>query len=190
MLLVVIILNKMNIFHEDVEQVMKQKLSDLEPPRSAFNEVMNSVTSEDKLRYITRGDDAILSPYQLFSHFFMKKVLLIGTPVMALALVLIISAKSNTWTAPISEPVAVTESTKTNTDTPVVTTDSAQKTETKTSPAVSVSADRTIDDVFATLLADVEAETASLASEEEVTIITAELQDINNVKNANYEDLI
>lgn len=173
----------MNTPDKEIEKIIKEKLSSLKPSRSVFDEIMKNVTTKEDIRYTGGKDDMILSPYQTTSQIFMKKLIMIGTPVFALILVAVISTKTTTW------PTSAMPETKTTDNNISANIDSNDVNTQKDTTNLNVN--ETIDDVFASIMSDIEADNVSITLEEEDTnTINTELQNYNNVKNTNYDDII
>jgi len=166
---------------EKIEQFLKNRMSSVHPSRTLFEETLNHVTNTSVHR-ITTEKAGIPSPYQLINNFIMKKIALIGFPVIVLAIVAIVTIKKPI----IDTKVVYEESTSSQ-----ITNQGVANTGvlTEITSQGNVSSDTSIDSIIASFNADAEAD-ATLASSEtqdDADLLT-QLQDYNNIKTTDYEN--
>ena len=77
----------------NIEQFLKKQASFVEPSRDLFESTMKDVTKQESHRN-TKQRANVLSPYQLTSYFFMKKIAYIGVPLVVVALAVAVTVKN------------------------------------------------------------------------------------------------
>jgi hypothetical protein len=91
---------------QKIEARLKQRLGGIVPPRASFSKVKEAVTNETLHRSIVeRGH--IPSPYQSVVSFIMNKVILIGIPVAAVAVIAVLLVMKPTVSTIENTKVAV-----------------------------------------------------------------------------------
>ena len=166
---------------EKIEQFLKNRMSSVHPSRTLFEETLNHVTNTSVHR-ITTEKAGIPSPYQLTNNFIMKKIALIGVPIIVLALVAIVAIKKPSTDTKVAyqEP---TSSEVTNQDT------SSTGILNEVTSQSNVSPDASVDSIIASFNAEADADAtlASFESQDDTDLLT-QLQDYNNIKTTDYEN--
>ncbi len=172
------IIQNENTIENTIEQFLKKQASSVYPSKDLFEGTMNDVTKQEAHR-ITSQEAVMLSPYQVTSYFFMKKIAYIGIPLAVIALVAVVAVKKNS------------PSSGTNTKVTYQDTSSSQAKPVAGNTPSTSSSDTSLDDVVDRILADANADASAISSESnEGTSLQAELQEYNNLKTTDYENSI
>lgn len=187
------------IYNEkQTEDALKSQFTDLVPSREFFERTMERVTKEQSKRSILEmgPQDSVPSFYQIVNSFIMKKVLIVGVPLVAIVLVAVVTlstSKQNIQVAQtdINTPGANTLANGDVADAVMVepsdSTEGSRSTEASPAAAANVS----VDSVVSSILADLDVETALAADEAaDADVIIDELDSYSNIKSVEYGDII
>jgi hypothetical protein len=175
----------MNDEEKKIEDNLKARFSHINPSRESFEQVISQVTNEkDNRSIIVEG--ILPSPYQSIYTIFVKKITLIGLPIVALALVLVyINFGVNPKIEETLLPLAQNEIVEEVQVTPPVPADNNIIVE----PQGIAQADATsVDSLIATIISDSDSDIAvAINDTEDESIINAELANYNTITTTNYE---
>lgn len=170
----------------NIEQFLKKQASFVEPSRDLFESTIKDVTKQESHRN-TKQRANVLSPYQLTSYFFMKKIAYIGVPLVVVALAVAVTVKNpsspDTKMAYQESSSQVETASNSNSN-------NTTNTQNGNNPSSAASnANASIDDIVDGLIADAASDVSTSDSNEEASLET-ELQDYNNLKTTDYENSI
>lgn len=157
----------METLEKEIEEKIKNRLSHIKPSRDLFESTMRSVTQEEVNRS-NKEEASRLSLYQLIKNILIKKNLLVGVPIVIVAIIAIIFLTKTPKIETIANNVVPQENGTTG---PQMAEDTSS-----------------IDSIVASFNKEADAEAAIAGSgNEDIAPLTAELQDYNNIKN--YENI-